>query len=124
MAAGVSKKLWSIEDIVACWISVIHYRMWYFILKVTPKPDTPLASEAGGAFVNCWIDFREQEGAEHLAKFYLDREGWQYEETQERNRVEKGDCDDDAEGMEHFSEAEMNSASFLVNQWPANGEEE
>jgi len=51
--------------------------MWYFILKVSPKPNTQLATEAGGAYVNCWIDFREQSGAEHLAKFYLNQEGWQ-----------------------------------------------
>ena len=98
--------------------------MWYFILKVSPKPDTPLATEAGGAFVNCWIDFREQEGAEHLAKFYLDQEEWQYEKTQEATWVEKQDYDDDPEGAEHFSEAETNSACFVVNQWGVNGEED
>lgn len=94
------------------------------IIKVSPKSDTLLATEAAGAFVNCWIDFREKEGAEHLAKFYLAQEGWNYEATQEVSWVEKEDYDDDAEGMQHFSEAETNSACFVVNQWPVNGEEE
>lgn len=98
--------------------------VWYFIFKVSPKPNTSLAEEAGGAFVNCWIDFREQEGAKHLAKFYLDQEGWQYEETQEATWVEKVDYDDDAIGMQHFSEAEVNSACFVINEWPNNGEDE
>ncbi len=84
--------------------------MWYSIIKVSPKPDTQLATEAAGAFVNCWIDFKEKEGAEHLAKFYLAQEGWNHEETQEVSWVEKEDYDDDSEGMQHFSEAETNSS--------------
>jgi len=97
--------------------------MWYFMLKVSPKPETELAKEAGGAFVNCWINFREKEGAEHLAKFYLAEVGWDYEETQEANWVEKQDYDDDPEGMRHFSEAETDSVCFVAHQWPVNGGE-
>ena len=51
--------------------------MWYFLMKVLPKAGTVLANEAAGAFVSCWIDFREKDGAEHLAKYYLDEEGWE-----------------------------------------------
>ena len=98
--------------------------MWYFILKVSPKPDTQLATQTGGAFVNCWIDFRERDGAEHLAKFYLDQEGWNHDETQEAKWVEKHDYDDDSESMQRFLEAETNSACFVVNQWGLNGEED
>ena len=98
--------------------------MWYFILKVSPKPNTEIAKEAGGAYVNCWIDFREKEGVEDLAKFYLNQAGWNYEETQEVRWVEKADYDDDPKGMQCFLEAEADSGSFAVNQWGANGEEE
>jgi hypothetical protein len=98
--------------------------MWYFILRVSPKPNTELAKEAGGAYVNCWINFREKEGAEHLAKFYLEQAGWNHEETQEASWVEKEDYDDDPEGMQNFLEAETDSGSFVVQQWGLNGEEE
>jgi len=98
--------------------------MWYFVLKVSHKPDTELAKDAGGAFVNCWINFREKDGAENLAKFYLAQEGWNYEETQEANWVEEQDYDNDPEGIQHFSEAETDSACFVVHQWPANDREE
>ena len=98
--------------------------MWYFILKVSPQPDTQLATQTSGAFVNCWIDFRERDGAELLAKFYLAQEGWNYDETQEACWVEKSDYDDDSEGLQHFFDAETNSACLVVNQWGANGEEE
>jgi hypothetical protein len=98
--------------------------MWYFILKVSPKPNTELAKEAGGAYVNCWIDFREKEGAEHLAKFYLEQAGWNHEETQEASWVEKDDYEDDPGGMQNYLEAEADSGSFVAQQWGLNGEEE
>lgn len=41
--------------------SIYSQRMWYFILKVSPKPNKEMAKEAGGAYVNCWINFRERE---------------------------------------------------------------
>jgi hypothetical protein len=98
--------------------------MWYFVLKVSPKPKTQLAIEAAGAFVNCWIDFREQEGAEQLAKFYLTQEGWDFEETQEATWVDRTTYDPDSEGMGYFLEAEANSSCFVVHQWPPNGEDQ
>ena len=98
--------------------------MWYFLLEVSPKPDTELAKKAGGAFVNCWIDFREKDGAENLAKFYLGQEGWEHEETQEAAWVEALDYEDDSEGLQRFLEAQDNSACFVVDQWGLNGEDE
>jgi hypothetical protein len=98
--------------------------MWYFVRKVSPKPDTELAKEAGGAFVNCWIDFREKDGAETLAKFYLGQEEWDCNEIQEAAWVEALDYEDDAEGLQHFLEAQDNSACFVVHQWGLNGEGE
>lgn len=98
--------------------------MWYFLIKVSPKPNTKLAREAGGAYVNCWINFGEEEGAEHLAKFYLEQEGWVHEETQERNWVEEEEYTDEPEGMQNFKEAEVNSTSFVAHQWGLNGEDE
>jgi hypothetical protein len=99
--------------------------MFYFVLKVSPKPDTELAKEAGGAYVSCWVNFSEWEGAEHLAKFYLAKEGWSYEETDPDVRwVQRSDYVDDEENLQYFQEAEADGACFVVAQWPVNGEED
>ena len=98
--------------------------MWYFELKVSPKPDSDLSQEAAGAFVNCWIDFREQQGAEQLAKFYLDQDGWNYEETTAEKWVQKESYADNPEGLRWFLEAEANSTCFVTHQWPLNGQDE
>ena len=81
-----------------------------------------MANEAGGGYVNCWINFREKEGAEHLAKFYLEQAGWIHEETQEARWVEKADCEDNPVALQKFLEAEADSGSFIVQQWGLNGE--
>jgi len=98
--------------------------MWFFELRVSPKPDTDISKEAGGAFVNCWIDFREREGAEHLAKFYLAQEGWDHAETTESKWVEKQDYVDNPQGLQYFSEAETDSACFVIHQWSVTEKEE
>lgn len=98
--------------------------MWYFLMKVPPKAGTALANQAAGAFVSCWIDFREKDGAEHLAKYYLDEEGWDHEETQEAVWVERETYEKNPEGLEHFLEAQTDSACFVINQWPVNREDE
>jgi hypothetical protein len=98
--------------------------MWYFIIKASPKPDTTLAKEAGGAYINCWINFLIDDGAEHLAKFYVEKAGWHPEETQDARWVVREDYEDDAETLQFFLEAEANGASLLINQWDINGEDE
>ena len=98
--------------------------MWYFILKVSPKPNTEVAKKAGGAYVNCWINYREKEGAEHLAKFYLGKQDGITKRHKRPNGVEKDDYDDDPAEMQNFLEAEADSGSFVVQQWGLNGEEE
>jgi len=47
--------------------------------------------------------------------------------TKKRKRLlglKKQDYDDDDEGAEHFSEAETDSACFVVVHWGLNGEED
>lgn len=98
--------------------------MWYFMLKVSPKPDTELAKEAGGAFVNCWIDYREKEGPRTSRKVLSVSGGVEHEETQEAAWVEGLDYEDDSEDLQHFLEAQANSACFVVHQWGLNGEDD
>jgi hypothetical protein len=78
--------------------------MWYFMIKASPKPNT--GKDAGGAYANCWINFPIQDGAEHLAKFYLEKEGWLHEKTQDAKWVERRDYDDDPQKEQYVSEAE------------------
>jgi len=98
--------------------------MWYFIIKASPKPDTPQAKEAGGAYVSCWVNFLIDDGAEHLAKFYVEKAGWIPEETQDARWVERTDYEGDPETLQFFLEAEADGASFEIAQWDINGKDQ
>jgi hypothetical protein len=94
--------------------------MWYFFIEASPKPDTNQATESGGAHVNCWINFLIEDGAEHLARFYLDQAGWKVEKIDEARWVVREGYDDGAEALQYYSEAECDGASFVIHEWPIN----
>ena len=98
--------------------------MWYFIIRASPTPDTEQAEDSGGAYVNCWINFLIEDGAEHLAKFYVEQAGWMPEVTTEVRWVEQEDYEDDPEHLQFFSEAETDGASFVFNSWDISDEYE
>lgn len=91
-------------------------------MKATPKGETD-ATKSGGAYVNCWINFQLEDGARHLAAYYVNQEGWIVEEIEESRWVQQQASDDNADGLRYFSEALRDGASLVFNMWPTNGEE-
>ena len=43
----------------------------------------------GGAYVNCWINFKDHEAAEKLAKLLIREQGWIPEIKTEESRIQK-----------------------------------
>lgn len=41
--------------------------MFYFMFEATPRQDSPVGDEVGGAYINCWVDRPTIEAAERLA---------------------------------------------------------
>ena len=66
--------------------------MWLIRYHVIPKPNSPEFQKIGGAYVNCWILFAWQDGAEHLAKYEIEKE-WIITETDDISWVESDDFD-------------------------------
>jgi hypothetical protein len=95
--------------------------MWYFVIRASPKPNTKQAKESGGAYVSCWINFLIEDGAEHLARFYLDQAGWKVENIDEARWVVREGYDEASGALPFYSEAERDGASLVINEWPING---
>ena len=99
--------------------------MYLFMIEATPGPDVELGEEGegqsiGGAYVNCWIDYKNYEGAEHLAVFYIKNQGWIPGEIVEAYEIEKkGDRGDDAA---RIAEAEETGYCVLFNCYPPDTE--
>jgi hypothetical protein len=95
--------------------------MWFFTIRALPKPETQLALETGGAYVSCWVDFQLEDGAELLAKHYIEQAGWLPEEIEDAAWVAGDDYADDPKNALYYSEAENDGASFVFHEWHAVG---
>jgi hypothetical protein len=98
--------------------------MFFFNITAGPKPGDERTADAGGAYVNCWVNFQIEDGAELLARFYIEEAGWLPAETEEARWVEEEDYEDEPELLQYFREAEQDGASFVFYSWPVGGEED
>jgi hypothetical protein len=96
--------------------------MWFLTVRAVPKPESPLAAERGVAYVSCWVDFQLQDGAELLAKHYIDQAGWLPEEVEDAVWVEGDDYAEDRKNALYYSEAESEGASFVFHETRATGQ--
>ena len=101
--------------------------MYLFVIQATPGPNAEVGDEAerqniGGAYVNCWIDYRDYEGAEHLAIFHVKDRGWIPGEVVEAYEVEKQA--ENGEYADFISEAREIGYSVLFNCYPPDSEED
>lgn len=103
--------------------------MYVITIKARPKPEAEQASEVGGAYAVCWIDFQLQDGAEHLARFYVEQGGWAAEEIKQVLWVDEDYYDTNFEGEERddlkqfYAEAAEDGVCVVFHEWPADAED-
>jgi hypothetical protein len=97
--------------------------MFFFSVEAKPKPRTKKAMEFGGAHVNCWIDFKLQDGAEQLARFYIRKDGWLPVSVDDVRWVIKADYVARPEWLDYYLEARKSGAFFVYHTWPLGAEE-
>lgn len=91
--------------------------MWLITYNVIPKPDSSEFQKVGGAYVNCWILFAWQDGAEHLARFEVEKE-WTIIETDGIDWYDPGDIEDDSPHKEYYDQAVMDGGCFVFHNYP------
>jgi hypothetical protein len=96
--------------------------MWFLTIRAVPKPESPLANESGFAYVSCWVNFQLQDGAEVLAKYYIDRAGWLPVEVEDAAWVEADGYADDPKHARYYSEAETEGVTLVFHEWKAPGQ--
>ena len=97
--------------------------MYYFMLNAAPQPGNERAAEAGGAYVNCWVNFALEVGAELLARHYVEQDGWKVSAVEERNWVEREQYEEDPETLAYYEEAEQDGISLAFYLWPKDAED-
>jgi len=77
----------------------------------------------------CWIDFQLQDGAEHLAKFYVEQGGWLPKNIQNAAWVDAAYYDTTYDGedkellKQYFAEAEEDGFCVAFYEWPIDAED-
>lgn len=87
--------------------------MFFFRFHVTPKPDTQLAAEFAGAFVNCWIHFKDGWGAKCLAQVAIDQEGWDVQTVENEGATGRQDYTGEEPEYANLQQAEQDGWSFV-----------
>jgi hypothetical protein len=95
---------------------VLLINMWFMTIRAVPKPDSQLALERAVAYVSCWIDFQLQDGAELLARHYIEQAGWLPEEVEDAVWVVGDDYEGDQKNALFYSEAESEGAALVFHE--------
>ncbi len=97
--------------------------MFLFTIVAKPKPENEEHKEEGGAYVNAYIDFKEEEGAEVIARYYIEDAGWYAEETDEVSWLTEKDIKKNEEDYQYFKEAKECGSSLVFNTWSIDAED-
>ena len=94
--------------------------MQLIVHRVTPNTEhwsPTLPVSAAGAYVQCWVDFKDAIGACLLAEHYLGEEGWIICEKISVNRVKKRSLKK-RKDRKIWDEAKRFGYSLVFHLWP------
>jgi hypothetical protein len=98
--------------------------MFLFTFLAVPTPDAKEFEEAGGAYVNCWIQSDDREAAEERATELIEEYGWAVEALEEGAVVSGADYSPGDEDREFYEQALVEREVLVFNNWPRGDEDE
>jgi hypothetical protein len=98
--------------------------MHFFTFLAVPTPEAQEYQDAGGAYVNCWIQGDRREDAERRAADLIDEYGWSVEALEEGATVTSANYGPDDEDREFYEQALVEGEVLVFNTWPPGEEDE
>jgi hypothetical protein len=98
--------------------------MFFLTFLAVPTPDAKEYLDAGGAYVNCWIQSGDRREAEERARTLIQDYGWSVEALEEGAIVTSESYDEDEEDREFFEQALVEGEVLVFNTWPPGEEDE
>lgn len=92
--------------------------MFLIIIRAHPKKREGKLKKIGGAYVSCWIDFKDPWGAEELAKLAIKSAGWSPRKIIEIQTITLKNTD--KKNKVYFKEAQKFGMSLVFHSWPLN----
>jgi hypothetical protein len=95
--------------------------MYYFNFHTLPaNPDVD--PDAGGAFVNCWIQESNIEAAEIIARQGIEDSGWTITDYEEQPRKTNRDCWGE-DKLVYYDQALIDREVWVFHRYPIEDEE-
>ncbi len=89
-----------------------------FRSRINPKSKkAQRCSDFGGAYVNCWINFKDFEAAEKLSKLLIREQGWIPEIKTRESKVNRKSLKTKKE-KQYYAEAIKYGYSLVFHLWP------
>jgi hypothetical protein len=92
--------------------------LFTFRSRVNPKSkETEKLNDVGGAYVNCWIHFKDYDAAEKLAKLLIKEQGWIPEVKVDESIMQKKFLKKRKE-KQYYAEAIKYGYTLVFHMWP------
>jgi hypothetical protein len=98
--------------------------MYFFTFLAAPTPDAKEYLDAGGAYVNCWIQNSDRQQAHESAIELIQDYGWAIEALEEEAVVTSADYVVNDEDREYYEQALVEGEVLVFTTWPRGDEGE
>jgi len=92
--------------------------MYMFIIEAKPTSKSKHAKSACGAFVNCFIDYKDSRIAQHIAEILIEKQGWIVKSKQRKFWNFKNIHDIRPKDKLYYREAKQYGSCLVFNTWP------
>ena|SRR3712207_1313135 len=99
--------------------------MYLFTIRARINPKSETAErlpDIAGAYVNCWIQFKDFEAAEKLAKLLIREQGWIPEQRTDASIIQKKGLKTKKD-KQFYSEAIQYGYTLVFHMWPKDAED-
>jgi len=91
--------------------------MFLFVIVAKPKPDNDDFNKFKGAYVKVYINFKDELGAELLARHYIDDVGWVFEKIEKVSWLTEIEAKKEEDVYKAFVIANENGRSLVFHAW-------
>ena len=92
--------------------------LFAFRSRVNPKSkEANRLKDIAGAYVNCWINFKDYEASEKLAKMLIKEQGWLAEKKTDESKIQKKLLRNQKQ-KRYYAEAIKYGYTLVFHIWP------
>jgi hypothetical protein len=91
--------------------------MQYLIIEAAPDPTYDHQENYAGSSVGCWIKDQTETNASHIARGWIEAQGWVVLELTDQHPVTAETYKDKTEGREYFEQALIDSEVFVFHTY-------